>query len=321
MLGSVSSPRLTSQSSVDEGRFLPGTVVAGRYRVAGLLGRGGMGEVYRATDLTLGQSVALKFLPEALSRDERALARFYNEVRIARQITHPNVCRVYDIGEAQGVQYISMEFVDGEDLGSLLRRIGRLPVDKAVETARKLCAGLAAAHEKGVLHRDLKPPNVMIDGRCQVVIMDFGLAGLASQLQGDIRSGTPAYMSPEQLAGTEVTVKSDIYALGLLLYELFTGKRAFEAASLMELMQMQERAAPASITTVAKDLDPAIESVIMRCLDPDPRRRPSSVLAVAAGLLGGDPLAAALAAGETPSPDQVVAAGETEGLAPKVAIA
>ena len=165
---------------------------------------------------------------------------------------------MYDIGEAQGVQYISMEFVDGEDLGSLLRRIGRLPVDKAVETARKLCAGLAAAHEKGVLHRDLKPANVMIDGRGQVVIMDFGLAGLASQLQGDIRSGTPAYMSPEQLAGTEVTVKSYIYALGLLLYELFTGKRAFEAASLMELMQMQERAAPASITTVAKDLDPAI---------------------------------------------------------------
>ena len=307
--------------SVDEGRFLPGTVVAGRYRVAGLLGRGGMGEVYRATDLTLGQAVALKFLPETLSRDERALARFYNEVRIARQITHPNVCRVYDIGESQGQHYISMEFVDGEDLGSLLRRIGRLPVDKAVETARKICAGLAAAHEKGVLHRDLKPANVMIDGRGQVVIMDFGLAGLAGQLQGDIRSGTPAYMSPEQLAGTEVTVKSDIYALGLLLYELFTGKRAFDAASLMELIEMQERAAPASITIVAKDLEPAAERVIMRCLDPDPRRRPSSVLAVAAGLPGGDPLAAAMAAGETPSPDLVVAAGETEGLAPKVAVA
>ena len=128
-----------------------------------------------------------------------------------------------------------------------------------------------AAHEKGVLHRDLKPANVMIDGRGQVIIMDFGLAGLAEQLQGDVRSGTPAYMSPEQLAGTEVTVKSDIYALGLLLYEIFTGKRAFEAASLMELMQMQERAAPASITTMVRDLDPAVERVIMRCLQPDPR--------------------------------------------------
>ncbi|HEY1343012.1 MAG TPA: serine/threonine-protein kinase [Bryobacteraceae bacterium] len=317
-----SSPRLSSSSSaVDEGRFLPGTLLAGRYRIAGLLGRGGMGEVYRATDLTLGQAVALKFLPESLARDERAMARFFNEVRIARQVTHPNVCRVYDIGEVQGLHYISMEYIDGEDLGSLLRRIGRLPVDKALETARKLCAGLAAAHEKGVLHRDLKPANIMIDGRGQVIIMDFGLAGLTGQLQGDIRSGTPAYMSPEQLAGTEVTAKSDIYALGLVLYELFTGRRAFEASSLMELMQMQERAAPASLTSVVKELDPVVERVVMRCLKSDPRERPASALAVAAGLPGGDPLAAALAAGETPSPDLVAAAGETEGLEPKIAIA
>ena len=319
-LGAAAAPRLTTTSTVDEGRFLPGTVVAARYRIAGLLGRGGMGEVYRATDLTLGQAVALKFLPEATASDDRALARFYNEVRIARQVTHPNVCRVYDVGVAEGLHYISMEFVDGEDLGSLLRRIGRLPVDKAVETARKLCAGLAAAHEKGVLHRDLKPANVMIDGRGQVIIMDFGLAGLAEQLQSDVRSGTPAYMSPEQLAGTEVTVRSDIYALGLLLYEIFTGKRAFEAASLMELMQMQERAAPAGISTVVRDLDPSAERIIMRCLQPDPRQRPGSAMAVAAALPGGDPLAAALAAGETPSPDLVAAAGETEGLEPKFAL-
>jgi serine/threonine protein kinase len=316
----ASVPHLSSTTSVDEGRFLPGTVIAGRYRIAGLLGRGGMGEVYRATDLALGQAVALKFLPETTASDERALARFYNEVRVARQVTHPNVCRVYDVGVAEGLHYISMEFVDGEDLGQLLRRIGRLPADKAVETARKLCMGLAAAHEKGVLHRDLKPANVMIDGRGQIVIMDFGLAGLAEQLQADVRSGTPAYMSPEQLAGTEVTVKSDIYALGLLLYELFTGKRAFEAASLMELMQMQERAAPASITSMVRDLDPSAERVILRCLNPDPAQRPTSALAVAAALPGGDPLAAALAAGETPSPELVAMAGETDGLLPKVAL-
>jgi serine/threonine-protein kinase len=320
IMGVGVSTALSTTSSVDEGRFLPGTVVGGRYRIAGLLGRGGMGEVYRATDLTLGQAVALKFLPEATSNDERALARFYNEVRVARQVTHPNVCRVYDVGIVQNLHYISMEFVDGEDLGVLLRRIGRLPVDKAVETARKICAGLAAAHEKGVLHRDLKPANVMIDGRGQVVIMDFGLAGLAGQLQGDVRSGTPAYMSPEQLAGTEVTVKSDIYALGLLLYEIFTGRQAFQASSLIELMQMQERAAPASITTVVKELDPVVERVIMRCLHHDPRQRPASALAVAAGMPGGDPLAAALAAGETPSPELVAAAGETEGLAPRTAM-
>ncbi len=316
-----SAPHLNSSTSVDEGRFLPGTMLAGRYRIAGLLGRGGMGEVYRATDLTLGQAVALKFLPEVLARDERALARFYNEVRIARQVTHPNVCRVYDIGQVEGQHYISMEYVDGEDLASLLRRIGRLPVDKAVETARKVCAGLAAAHERGVLHRDLKPANVMLDRRGQVIIMDFGLAGLSDQLQGDIRSGTPAYMSPEQLAGTEVTLKSDIYALGLVLYELFTGKRAFEAATMAELVDLQQRGSPVSITSLVKELDPAVERVILRCLAPDPKQRPASALSIAAALPGGDPLAAALAAGETPSPELIAAAGETEGLQPKIAVA
>jgi hypothetical protein len=316
----ITASSFASSSVVDEGRFLPGVVVAGRYRIAGLLGRGGMGEVYRAMDLTLGQAVALKFLPETASRDDRAIARFYNEVRIARQVTHPNVCRVYDIGEVDGQHYISMEFVDGENLACLLRRIGRLPADKAVDMARKICAGLAAAHEKGVLHRDLKPANVMIDGLGNPVLMDFGLAGLSEQLQTDVRSGTPAYMSPEQLAGTEVTVRSDIYALGLVLYELFTGKRAFEAASLMELMQMQERAEPASITTIAKDLEPGVERIIMRCLDPSPPGRPASARAVGAGL-GGDALAAALAAGETPSPELVAAAGESEALSPKTALA
>jgi len=318
---SASNPVLATSSAVDEGRFLPGTLLASRYRIAGLLGRGGMGEVYRATDLTLGQAVALKFLPEAASRDERALARFYNEVRIARQVTHPNVCRVYDVGQVDGLEFISMEYIDGEDLAVLLRRIGRLPVDKAVETARQICAGLAAAHEKGVLHRDLKPANIMIDGRGQAVIMDFGLAGLSAQLQGDVRSGTPAYMSPEQLAGSEVTFKSDIYSLGLLLYELFTGKRAFEAGTMMELMKMQERAQPASLTTLVRELDPAVERVVLRCLNPDPRQRPASALAVSAALPGGDPLAAALAAGETPSPDLVAAAGESEGMRPVVALA
>jgi serine/threonine-protein kinase len=193
-------------------------------------------------------------------------------------------------------------------------------VDKALETARKVCAGLAAAHERGVLHRDLKPANIMIDRRGQVIIMDFGLAGLSDQMHGDVRSGTPAYMAPEQLAGTEVTIRSDIYALGLVLYELFAGKRAFEAATMVELMQMQQRATPVSLTSIVKELDPAVEGVILRCLAADPKQRPASALSIAAALPGGDPLAAALAAGETPSPELVAAAGETEGLRPKVAV-
>src|SRR3954471_20482715 len=158
--------------------FVPGAMLLERYRIVSLLGRGGMGEVYRADDLTLGQQVALKFLPPALGRDKAALRRFRNEVRIARQVSHPNVCRVYDIGEVDGLAYLTMEYIDGEDLASLLRRIGKLPEEKALEIARQLCAGLAAAHEQGVVHRDLKPGNIMLNGKGQVRITDFGLANL-----------------------------------------------------------------------------------------------------------------------------------------------
>ncbi len=311
----------SSSGSLAEGRFLPGALLAGRYRIVALLGRGGMGEVYRAHDLTLGQEVALKFLPEAASRNPAALGRFYNEVRIARQVSHANVCRVYDLGEVDGQPYLSMEYVDGEDLGSLLRRIGRLPSDKAVEIARQLCAGLAAAHAKGVLHRDLKPANVMLNGRGQVVVTDFGLAALADEIPGEeIRNGTPAYMAPEQLAGKEVTIQSDIYSLGLVLYEVFTGKRAFEASTLAELVRLHSETTPLSPSSLVKELDPAVENAILRCLDPEPSNRPPSALAVAARLPGGDPLAAALAAGETPSPQLVAASGSTAALPWKIAV-
>src|SRR5213080_4201689 len=177
--GATSTP---SFASIDDSRFVPGTILADRYRIVGLIGRGGMGEVYRADDLKLGQTVALKFLPESLASDPAWVERFYAEVRHARQVSHPNVCRVYDVGEIGGRHFLSMEYVDGEDLASLLRRIGRLPPDKAVEIARQLCAGLAAAHERGVLHRDLKPANVMIDGDGHVRITDFGLAGVSGSV-------------------------------------------------------------------------------------------------------------------------------------------
>jgi serine/threonine-protein kinase len=214
-----------------------------------------------------------------------------------------------------------MEYVDGEDLGCLLRRIGRLPSDKAIEIARQLCAGLAAAHAKGVLHRDLKPANIMLNGRGAVVITDFGLAALADEIPGEeIRNGTPAYMAPEQLAGKEVSVQSDIYSLGLVLYEVFTGKRAFEASTLAELVRLHTETAPQSPSSLVKELDPAVESAILRCLDPEPSHRPASALAVAARLPGGDPLAAALAAGETPSPQMVAASGETAALPWKIAV-
>src|SRR5512135_2181135 len=308
--------RLASSGSLDLGAFPPGAMLGERYRVVGLLGKGGMGEVYRADDLKLGQAVALKFLPKAVSGDEALLARFHAEVRLARQVSHPYVCRIHDIAEVEGRHFISMEYVDGEDLESLLKRIGRLSADKAVDIGRQLCAGLHAAHEKGVLHRDLKPANVMLDGRGRVRITDFGLAVAAEEAAslGEI-AGTPGYMAPEQLAGKPPSVRSDIYALGLVLYEVVTGKRAFDARTLDELRQKHEQEVPAAPSTLVPGLDRGVERAILRCLERDPRARPASALQVAAALPGGDPLAAALAAGETPSPEMVAAAGP-EGAIP-----
>src|SRR5262249_324743 len=277
------SGALSSSDPIGGGRFVPGQILAGRYRIVALAGRGGMGEVYRAEDLTLSQVVAIKFLPAGLTQDTSALARFHSEVRIARQIAHPNVCRVFDVGDADGVPFLTMEYVDGEDLSSLVRRLGKVSQAKAVEIARQIWAGLAAAHDRGVIHRDLKPANIMLDGAGKVRITDFGLAGVAATLQGaDVRAGTPAYMAPEQLSGREVTIKSDIYSVGLILYEVLTGKRAFEAATtLAELIKLREAGTITNPSTLVRELDPLVERVILRCLDKDPARRPESALQVA----------------------------------------
>jgi hypothetical protein len=302
------------------GGFSPGTVLAERYRIVALLGRGGMGEVYRAEDLKLGNVVALKFLPASLQKDAIALTGFHAEVRNARQVSHPNVCRVYDIGEVNGQHFLTMEYIDGEDLASLLRRIGRLPGDKALETAHQICAGLAAAHDCGLLHRDLKPANIMLDGRGRVRITDFGLALSSDDATGRSETaGTPAYMAPEQIGKGEASVRSDIYSLGLVLYELFTGRLPYQATTPTEWRRAHLESSPRTPSSVVKDIDPVVEKAILRCLQKDPAQRPSSVRHVAAAFPGGDPLAAALAAGETPSPEMVAASGETEGLRPVVA--
>ena len=305
------------------GGFAPGAILADRYRIVGLLGRGGMGDVYRADDLKLGSPVALKFLPRALVGDAGKRERFLAEVRIAREVAHPNVCRVFDIGETivHGVpqQFLTMEYVDGEDLDSLLRRIGRLPADKALDIGRQVCAGLAAAHERGVLHRDLKPANVMLDARGRARITDFGLAVAAGRaIEGDA-SGTPAYMAPEQLAGGAASVRSDIYALGLLLHELYTGKRVFAAASIDELRRRKERGEAPAPSELIKDMDPAVERVILRAMAHDPKARPASASQVAAALPGGSALDAMLRAGETPSPEMVAASGANDTISPRLA--
>lgn len=295
--------------------FPPGTMLASRYRVVAKLGAGGMGAVYRADDLTLNQPVALKFLPPEVSGDPRRIDRLRQEVRVGRDVSHPAVCRIYDIGEHPTPggprPFITMEYIDGEDLCSLLRRIGALPREKSLQIVRQVCAGLAAAHERGVLHRDLKPANIMLDGRGNARISDFGLASVGLRITGhEAASGTPLYMAPEQLRGEEATARSDIYALGLIIFELVTGTRPHAAETFEEIKLVRTNVAASTERVLDHpDVDPTIARVVARCLDPDPARRPSSALAVAAALPGGDPLAAALAAGETPSPDMVAESG------------
>jgi serine/threonine-protein kinase len=303
-----------SRETPSESRFVPGTVLAKRYRIVAPVGQGGMGEVYRAEDLRLGQTVALKFLPKTIAHIPEAWLRVEREVRIARQISHPNVCRVFDIGESNEGPFITMEFIDGEDLASLLERIGRLHTDKGLQVAHQLCIGLAAAHEIGVVHRDLKPANIMIDGRGRVRITDFGLAALFEELRKDQpREGTPAYMAPEQRTGGQITPRTDVYAAGLVMYELFSGRHAFSPATSSE----QHRQPPARLSGIISGFDPTIERVISRCLQTEPDARPSAA-EIATALPGGDPLRVAMQAGETPSPDTVAASGGSPAVSPAI---
>jgi hypothetical protein len=302
---------------LDGARFPPGRLFAARFRIVSLLGRGAMGEVYRAEDLKLGQAVALKLLSPRAARGAGSLARFASEVRLARDILHPNVCRVFDIGEADGWHYLSMEYVDGETLASVRHRIGRLPPEKALDVARQLCAGIGAAHAHGVLHRDLKPSNIMLDGRGRVRIMDFGLAMRAGDRVEEI-AGTPAYMAPEQLAGAVATERTDLYALGLVLYEIFTGARVFETHTIAG-----RAGAPLNPRTLscAVDVDPATAAIVRACLSVEPAARPPTAARVGASLPGGDTITAALAEGRVLPPDIVASAHAPGAMSLPLAVA
>lgn len=279
-------------ASAPQPRFTVGELVAGRYRIVAELGRGGMGHVFRAEDTRLGQPVALKFLPALTAANADLVERLASEVRIGRAVSHPNVCRLYDIVDASDtLHFIAMEFVDGEDLASLLRRIGRIPADKAVNLAHDLCDGLAAAHNEGVIHRDLKPANIMIDSRGRARITDFGLAiALAAPRSREI-AGTPAYMAPEQLRGEPANVRSDLYALGLVLFEMFTGRRLYDGKTADEIRAQHARAKPLP-SSLVRDLPPQIDRVILECLEETASRRPASARDVGAILPAGDAAAA-----------------------------
>jgi hypothetical protein len=278
----VDQTRLSSRASApDLESVTPGVVLADRYRIDALLGRGGMGEVYRAEDLRLGQIVAIKFLPPALARDPDRLALFHSEVRIARQVTHPNVTRVYDIVEIGRRLFLTMELIDGEDLSARLRRDGAFEAKAAVDLVRQICAGLAAIHDRGVLHRDLKPANIMVDRDGRAHLMDFGLA--AAEGHGDASSGTPGYMAPEQFTERVASVRSDLFALGLVIFEIVTGARAVHATSVTELVELHTAGRGVQVTEEQwAGIEPSVAGAIRACLARDPAERPASARDVSA---------------------------------------
>ena len=260
----------------DRPAFAAGDLFAGRYRMISRVGRGGMGDVWRADDLTLQTPVALKLMRAASPSDR---SRLLQEARLARQITHPAVCRVFDVGEEGETIFFSMELVQGEDLAALLKRTGRLTSERVIEIAGQLCAGLAAAHAKGVLHRDLKPANILIDQDGRVRITDFGIAVTAGDTAPHVVAGTLGYMAPEQLLpGAPVSERTDVYALGVVLYELVTGKPRHASGS----------DDAAQLSRLAPGIDRALERVILKAIAGDPANRPATALEIAAALPGVD---------------------------------
>jgi serine/threonine protein kinase len=263
-----------------------------RYEILGEAGHGSMGNVYKARDRETGETVALKLLKPEIASDQAMMDRFKNELLFARKITHKNVCRVYEFNRVGGVAYTSMEFVEGESLRSVLNRFGGLPQRKATDLALQICSGLKEAHAQGIVHRDLKPENVMIDGQGNVKIMDFGIARsmeAGTRLTGSM-VGTPAYMAPEQVAGKPVDYRTDIYSLGLILYEMFTGVPAFSAENSIAVALKQMREDPPLPQEIEPNIPVATERVILKCLEKDPTRRFQSIADLESNLRSGAPV-------------------------------
>jgi len=258
--------RLSSQATA---------VLSQRYDVLAEAGHGSMGSVYKARDRETGEIVALKLLKPEIASDQAMMDRFKNELLFARKITHKNVCRVHEFNRLGGVAYTSMEFVEGESLRSVLNRFGGLPVRKAVDLAHQICSGLQEAHAQGIVHRDLKPENVMIDAQGNVKIMDFGIARsmeAGTRLTGSM-VGTPAYMAPEQVAGKPVDYRTDVYSLGLILYEVFTGTPAFQAENAVAVALKQMREAPAAPHEIEPSIPVPIERAILKSIEKEPSKR------------------------------------------------
>jgi eukaryotic-like serine/threonine-protein kinase len=256
-----------------------GAVFAGRYQILGTLGKGGMGTVYRALDRELDDEVAVKvLLPEAFDEGSTVGETLKQEIRLARKITHRNVVRTHDLGEADGLRFLTMEYVPGTTLRDILDKKGAISLSPGLQIAKQLCRGLAAVHEAGIIHRDIKPPNIMVLPNGVVKLMDFGIArateGADYATQGGQTVGTPYYMSPEQARGREVDARSDIYSVGVVLYELFAGVRPIEGPNPGEVMRRHVSFEPRPITQLRPDLPELLERVLMACLAKNPTQRP-----------------------------------------------
>jgi serine/threonine protein kinase len=261
-----------------------GAKVGGRYRLEHHLGHGGMASVYLARDEELERSVAIKLLAESLADDQASRRRFLREARLAARLSHPNVVRVYDAGEDEGRPYIVMECVEGETLAELLARRGRLRPDEAIGLALQACRGLEHAHAEGLIHRDVKPGNLLLARDGTLKIADFGIARAAegtALTQAGTVLGTAAYLAPEQAAGEEVTAAADLYSLGAVLYELLTGRPPYELDSLAELAAQQRSGAIPPVRDLAPDAPPRLEETVMRCLARNPAYRPGSAAGLA----------------------------------------
>ena len=287
----------TETLRVPGGIIFPGAEFAGRYRIHDELGRGGMGRVYKALDREIGETIALKVLIPEFSLDERMIERFRNELKLARRIAHKNVCRIFDLGSSEGIYFITMEYVPGDDLKSIIRMMGPLSPARALAVAGQVCDGLAEAHRLGVVHRDLKSANIMIDREGSPRIMDFGIAR-ASETKGitdrGAMVGTPEYMAPEQVGGEEVDPRADIYSLGIILFEMVTGRLPFEGTTPLSVALMQKTVRPPDLREINARTPERLGAAIARCLEKDRAARYQRTEELAAELhgvaegLGGD---------------------------------
>jgi tetratricopeptide (TPR) repeat protein len=257
---------------------LPAGTTFGRYRLESLLGEGGMGAVYKALDTELNRTVALKLVRPELATNPQTMQRFKQELLLASKISHKNILRIHDLGDANGIKFITMAFVEGTDLAGLMNREGRLPLDRALRLARQLAAALEAAHGEGVVHRDLKPQNILIDGAENLYVSDFGLAkSLEAEVSMGTRTGqilgTPRYMAPEQVEAKEIDHRADLYSYGLIVYEMLTGELPFRGDSAMQLMYQRVSEPPKDPRTVVPDLPDWVANLVLRCLTKDPAAR------------------------------------------------